>query len=73
MSRFKGRKIYALIPGDVERLQCLLHSVAEAVVEIIEYRSIEPIEPEVDFPTESAVYRQTSQILKQCDGSDDIF
>ena len=71
MSRFNPRKIYALTPCDLERLKCLLHSVAEAVVELIDYRSVEPIDPEVDFPTESAVYRQTSQILKQRDANDD--
>lgn len=73
MSRFKGRKIYVLTPSDVERLQCLLQSVAEAVIEIVEYRSVEPIDPRVDFPAESAVYQQTSEILKEHDSFKDLF
>ena len=71
MSRFNKRRIYALTPCDIERLKCLLHSAAEAVVELIEYRAVEPIDPEVDLPIESAVYRQASEIMKRRELLDD--
>jgi hypothetical protein len=71
MQRFKGHRIYTLTPCDIDRLKCLLHSVAEAVVELIEYRAVEPIDLEADFPIESAVYRQTSEILKRRFSLDD--
>ena len=64
MPRFKGHRIYTLTPCDIDRLKCLLHSAAEAVVELIEYRAVEPIDIEADFPIESAVYRQANEISK---------
>lgn len=71
MSRFKGHRIYTLTPCDIDRLKCLLHSAAEAVVELIEYRAVEPIDVEADFPIESAVYRQASEITRRRESLDD--
>lgn len=73
MSQLNGPKIYALTTRDVERLRCLLHSVTDAVTEIIDYRAIGPIESEVDSPAECSVYQQTIAILSECDPMNDIF
>jgi len=71
MQPFKGHRIYTLTPCDIDRLKCLLYSVAEAVVELIEYRAVEPIVFNDASPTESAVYRQSSEIMKRRFSLDD--
>jgi hypothetical protein len=66
MSRIKSQRLYALTNRDVDRITALLQSVEEAVVQLIEHRCLRPLEPGEGFPLEDSVYRQTSQILRDC-------
>jgi hypothetical protein len=59
--------IHTLTPRDVDRIRGLLQSVEEAIAEIIAYRAVRPIGPDVDLPMEDDVYRQTSGILEDYD------
>lgn len=67
MSRTKSQRIYALTNRDADRIRALLQSVEAAVAELIDYRCVRPRDGVEDFPHEAAVYRQTSQILQDCE------
>ena len=72
MSHAKNQRIYALTNRDADRIRALLLAVEEAIAEIIDYRCVRPLDPAESFPLEAAVYRQTSQIMKDCDVDPDI-
>ena len=64
MARITDQRLYTLTSRDVERIQGLLQSVEEAVIEIMSFRCVRPVDRENDFPMEDAVYQQTSQIMR---------
>lgn len=64
-NRHEQRLIYTLTSKDLQRIKNLLQSVEEAVVELVNYRCVRPIDPKTDLLAESVVYEQTGQIIEQ--------
>lgn len=67
MPRIRKARIYTLTNRDADRIRALLLSVEEAISTLIEWRSFTPLDVEEDWPGEASVYRQTSQILADCE------
>ena len=67
MSHLRNQRLYTLTNRDADRIRALLLSVEEAIAEIIDYRCVRPLDPAEAFPLEAACYRQTSQVMQDCD------
>lgn len=64
MSRFGDQGFYALTAGDVVRIRGLLEAVDDAISELLEYRCIRPLDPDVSLPKEDRVFEQTNDIRR---------
>jgi hypothetical protein len=63
MFRNTDHCVFTLTPNDVDRIKALLHTVEEAISELIANRCVRPLDTNTNVLSEDDVYMQASHIF----------